>query len=113
VASRCQLTIPLSTGVVDVVENDRGEPEAHVVNPRLDTMSREVYRHDDLKDLVELQRIRNHFICKLGATVRCPEWVLRRAFCVGLHATVEPVCDRGCLQSRLSLLEPCRRTCWW
>eukprot|EP00730_Choanoeca_flexa_P018272 TRINITY_DN8878_c0_g1_i1.p1 TRINITY_DN8878_c0_g1~~TRINITY_DN8878_c0_g1_i1.p1 ORF type:complete len:352 (+),score=91.64 TRINITY_DN8878_c0_g1_i1:508-1563(+) len=51
-----------SKGVVDVVVNDDGEEEACVVNPRLDTMSREVYRHDDLKDLVELQRIRDHFI---------------------------------------------------
>lgn len=36
---------------------------AKVVNSRLDTCSREVLRHDDLKDLVKLGRVRDHFIC--------------------------------------------------
>lgn len=34
-----------------------------MVNPRLETMSREVFRHPDLAPLVELNRIRDHFIC--------------------------------------------------
>lgn len=36
---------------------------AKVVNSRLDTCSREVLRHDDLKNLVKLGRVRDHFIC--------------------------------------------------
>ena len=41
-----------------------GEDEAFVENARLDTGSREVFRHDKLKDKVKLSRVRNHFICK-------------------------------------------------
>lgn len=37
---------------------------AKVVNSRLDTCSREVLRHDDLKNAVKLGRHRDHFICK-------------------------------------------------
>lgn len=36
---------------------------AKVSNSRLDTCSREVLRHDDLKSLVKLGRVRDHFIC--------------------------------------------------
>lgn len=37
---------------------------ARVANARLDTFSREVFRHEGLKNLVRLARVRNHFICK-------------------------------------------------
>lgn len=37
---------------------------AEVVNPRLDTVSREVLRHKEFDNKVELTRIRDHFICK-------------------------------------------------
>lgn len=40
-----------------------GKKVAKVVNSRLDTCSREVLRHDDLKNLVKLGRVRDHFIC--------------------------------------------------
>lgn len=40
-----------------------GTPVARVVNSRLDTCSREVLRHDDLKNVVKLGRVRDHFIC--------------------------------------------------
>ena len=53
-----------SKGVVKVVRGEDGESYAKVVNPRRDTCSREVFRHDDLKDCVRLSRIRDHFICK-------------------------------------------------
>lgn len=36
---------------------------AKVVNSRLDTCSREVIRHDDLKNVVKIGRVRDHFIC--------------------------------------------------
>ena len=42
-----------------------GENVARVANARKDTCSREVFRHEDLKDLVELKKIRDHFICEL------------------------------------------------
>lgn len=35
-----------------------------VANPRLDTVSREVLRHPEFKDKVQLSRIRDHFICE-------------------------------------------------
>ena len=35
-----------------------------VANPRLDTVSREVLRHPEFKDIVQLSRIRDHFICE-------------------------------------------------
>ncbi len=34
-----------------------------VANPRLDTVSREVLRWDEFKEIVQLSRIRDHFIC--------------------------------------------------
>lgn len=44
-----------------VVEIEDGE--AKVVNPRNDTVSREVLRHDEFKGKVKLGRVRDHFIC--------------------------------------------------
>ena len=41
-----------------------GKKRATVVNARLDSCSREVFRHDDLKDCVKLSRVRDHFICE-------------------------------------------------
>lgn len=45
-----------------VVEIENGE--AVIKNPRKDTVSREVLRHPEFQDLVELARIRDHFLCK-------------------------------------------------
>ena len=41
-----------------------GVKRAKVVNARKDTCSREVLRHEEFKDCVQLNRIRDHFICK-------------------------------------------------
>lgn len=41
-----------------------GKKRAKVANARKDTCSREVFRHEELKDLVKLERVRDHFICK-------------------------------------------------
>ena len=41
-----------------------GEKKARVAHPRKDTCSREVLRHDDLRDLVKLTRVKSHFICE-------------------------------------------------
>lgn len=53
-----------SKGVIKVVREEDGDSYAKVVNPRRDTCSREVFRHDDLKDCVQLSRVRDHFICE-------------------------------------------------
>lgn len=54
-------------GVVDVVVKN-GVKTAVVVNPRKDTVSREVLRHAEFENKVKLTRVRDHFICKLGKT---------------------------------------------
>ena len=51
-----------SRGVIEL-EDIHGRQVAKVANSRLDTCSREVLRHDDLKNLVKLARVRDHFIC--------------------------------------------------
>lgn len=45
-------------GVI-AIEND----EVVVKNPRKDTVTREVLRHKEFEGLVELTRIRDHFLC--------------------------------------------------
>jgi DNA-directed RNA polymerase I and III subunit RPAC1 len=50
-------------GVAKVKVERRGVKIAEVVNPRLDTVSREVLRHNEFKDKVKLGRVRDHFIC--------------------------------------------------
>lgn len=57
-------------GVIEIVQvkdqkTKKTRQAAKVVNPRLDTVSRECLRHDEFKDKVVLTRIRDHFICKL------------------------------------------------
>jgi DNA-directed RNA polymerase I and III subunit RPAC1 len=47
-----------SSGVIETDENG----VAYVKNARLDTLSRNVFRYDDLKDAVEIRRKKNHFI---------------------------------------------------
>lgn len=51
-------------GVVALVKDDDGEIMAKVVNPRKDTVSREVLRHKEFENKVRLTRVRDHFICK-------------------------------------------------
>jgi DNA-directed RNA polymerase I and III subunit RPAC1 len=50
--------------VIEIEEDERGEPQCVVKNPRKDTVSREVLRHPEFQDLVQLARIRDHFICE-------------------------------------------------
>ncbi|CEF61957.1 DNA-directed RNA polymerases I and III subunit RPAC1 [Strongyloides ratti] len=56
-----------SEGVVDVVDSEHG-PKAVVVNARNDLCSRNVLRHEEFKDIVELGRIKNHFIFSVEST---------------------------------------------
>lgn len=55
-------------GVVDVSEDGKGNKVAHYVNPRKDTVSREVLRHKEFDGIVELGRIRDHFIFNVETT---------------------------------------------
>ena len=56
-----------SPGVIEI-EKVKGKKRARVVNARKDTCSREVLRHEDLKELVKLERIRDHFIFSVEST---------------------------------------------
>ncbi|KAL2082966.1 hypothetical protein ACEWY4_020739 [Coilia grayii] len=56
-----------SPGVIEL-ENRDGKQVAKVANSRLDTCSREVLRYDDLKNLVKLGRVRDHFIFSVEST---------------------------------------------
>jgi DNA-directed RNA polymerase I and III subunit RPAC1 len=51
-------------GVIEI-EDD----EVVVKNPRKDTVSREVLRHPEFQDLVQLTRIRDHFICTFSQSL--------------------------------------------
>ncbi|KAG7214376.1 hypothetical protein INR49_023087 [Caranx melampygus] len=64
-----------SQGVIELEDVD-GEKVAKVVNSRLDTCSREVLRHDDLKNMVKLGRVRDHFIFTVESTGILPPDVL-------------------------------------
>ncbi|KAK2145174.1 hypothetical protein LSH36_697g03063 [Paralvinella palmiformis] len=58
-------------GVIELDEvNDT--IRARVANPRMDTCSREVLRHSELKDLIKLSRIRDHFIFSVESTGSLP-----------------------------------------
>uniref|UniRef100_A0A2K6GF29 DNA-directed RNA polymerases I and III subunit RPAC1 n=1 Tax=Propithecus coquereli TaxID=379532 RepID=A0A2K6GF29_PROCO len=55
--SRC-----FSPGVIEVQEI-QGKKVARIANPRLDTFSREIFRNEKLKKVVQLARVRDHYIC--------------------------------------------------
>ncbi|KAJ1656033.1 DNA-directed RNA polymerase core subunit rpc40 [Dispira simplex] len=54
-------------GVIEL-ENKDGKIKAKVACARKDTMSREVLRHPEFKGLVELKRMRDHFIFRIEST---------------------------------------------
>ncbi|XP_070578554.1 DNA-directed RNA polymerases I and III subunit RPAC1-like isoform X2 [Ptychodera flava] len=62
-----RLAKSFTPGVIELQEVD-GEKEAVVANARLDTCSRNVFRHEDLKDSVKISRVRNHFIFSVEST---------------------------------------------
>ncbi|KAI9344947.1 DNA-directed RNA polymerase [Obelidium mucronatum] len=65
-----------SEGVVELFKNSNGEKEARIVNPRKDTVSREVLRHKEFEGKVRLTRIRDHFIFNVESTGILPPQVL-------------------------------------
>ncbi|XP_033000413.1 DNA-directed RNA polymerases I and III subunit RPAC1 isoform X1 [Lacerta agilis] len=64
-----------SAGVIEVQEI-KGQKVARVANARLDTFSREIFRHNDLKNLVRLARVRDHYIFSVESTGVLPPDVL-------------------------------------
>ncbi len=60
-----------SEGVIEIVSK-KGQKYARVKDARHDTCSREVLRHEDLKECVKLSRVRNHFIFKVESTGALP-----------------------------------------
>ncbi|XP_047458504.1 DNA-directed RNA polymerases I and III subunit RPAC1 isoform X1 [Mugil cephalus] len=68
-----------SQGVIDL-EDANGKKVAKVMNSRLDTCSREVLRHSDLKNVVKLGRVRDHFIFTVESTgILCPDILITEA----------------------------------
>ncbi|KAJ1995410.1 DNA-directed RNA polymerase core subunit rpc40 [Coemansia spiralis] len=66
-------------GVVDIVEED-GVRKAKVINPRKDTVSREVLRHKQFEGKVRLTRVRDHFIFNVESTgIVSPEALVNQA----------------------------------
>jgi len=57
-----------SPGVVELEPTPDGRKKAIIVNARHDTCSRNVYRHDDLKDSVVLEKVKDHFIFNVEST---------------------------------------------
>ncbi|XP_011860006.1 PREDICTED: DNA-directed RNA polymerases I and III subunit RPAC1 [Vollenhovia emeryi] len=69
-----------SPGVIEVVEQETNSGqkyrEARVKNARYDSCTRNFYRHDQLKNCVELSRIKNHFIFTIESVGTLPAAVL-------------------------------------
>lgn len=57
-----------SPGVIALDKTPHGKEVARVANARMDTCSRNVFREDDLKEDVEINRIRDHFIFSVEST---------------------------------------------
>ncbi|WVN85045.1 uncharacterized protein L203_100187 [Cryptococcus depauperatus CBS 7841] len=55
-------------GVVEIEKNKDGQDQCVIKNTRKDTVSREVLRHPEFQDLVQLTRIRDHFIFNVEST---------------------------------------------
>lgn len=64
-----------SPGVIDIINN-----KAVVVNPRLESMSREVFRHDKFKDSVKILRENGWFCFTVETIVHDPIKILKMGF---------------------------------
>ncbi|EOB11910.1 DNA-directed RNA polymerases I and III subunit RPAC1 [Nosema bombycis CQ1] len=67
-----------SEGVIDLVE-ENGRKKAVVVNPRLDSMSREVLRHEEFNGKVFLGRKSDHYIFTIESVSLDPVYLLKKA----------------------------------
>ncbi|KAI9477743.1 MAG: DNA-directed RNA polymerase [Benjaminiella poitrasii] len=83
-------------GVVEVVM-ENGVKTAKVVNPRKDTVSREVLRHDKFNGKVRLTRVRDHFIFNVETTGIIPaEQIFLSAIDVFMEKikNIQPIIER-------------------
>jgi len=51
-----------ASGVIAVETNKQGVPEAKVANERLDTCNRQVLEDEEMKEKVEVAKVRNHYL---------------------------------------------------
>merc|ERR1712150_351406 len=51
-----------ASGVIAVETNKQGVPEAKVANERLDTCNRQVLEDEEMKEKVEIAKVRNHYL---------------------------------------------------
>ncbi|XP_015520731.1 DNA-directed RNA polymerases I and III subunit RPAC1 [Neodiprion lecontei] len=68
-----------SPGVIEIVRDKKNGPddrEARVKNARYDSCSRNVFRHNDLKECVQLTRVPDHFIFTIESLGALPPAVL-------------------------------------
>jgi len=72
-AHRLKACFPKGVIKIDSVD---GEDVARVANSRHDTCSREVLRHSDLKECVELTRVKDHFIFTVESVGALPPNVI-------------------------------------
>lgn len=67
-----------SDGVIEIV-NENGKQKAVVVNPRLDSMSREVLRHKEFENSVFLGRKNDYFIFTIESVALDPIYLVNKA----------------------------------
>jgi DNA-directed RNA polymerases I and III subunit RPAC1 len=67
-----------SPGVIDLIKED-GRIKAVVVNPRNDSVSREVFRHKEFDGRVFLGRKNDHFIFSVESLILDPVYLVRKA----------------------------------
>lgn len=80
-----QLAKCFTRGVIKLTEVD-GVKRASVADARRDSGMREVFRSDELKKLVKMERVRNHFIFSVESTGALPPDVLVAEAIRILHA---------------------------
>ncbi|XP_049812959.1 DNA-directed RNA polymerases I and III subunit RPAC1 [Schistocerca nitens] len=65
-----------SPGVIGLEDGKNGKKKAKVLSARYDTCSRNVFRYDDLKNAVKMERIRDHYIFTIESVGALPPDVL-------------------------------------
>jgi len=68
-----------SPGVISIKKNYKGEGEAVVENPRIDSCSRNVFYHPDLKTAVKLGKDTTHCIFHVESMSAMPAWEILEA----------------------------------
>jgi len=61
-----------SDGVIHIIEHSNGKRVAKVVNSRIDSGSRNVFRYPEFKDKVKISLVKDHFIFNVESTGALP-----------------------------------------